>query len=728
MKHSYTRIVSVLLAVLLTFGLMPAAVLAGPSTETILYAEVFVSYPLPGEHPKLSGVPLYETDRFTVDAVHFFELDDSLHPVGGFLPESYTFQPDRTYACQVILLPGEGWEFSATETWCSINRYKVQCDGVYPDGSACITGYLYCPTETVTVSFDGNGSTAPTPAPLRVPLGGRIWDVLRVFEDVVMPDQAHAWFMDWSEDPFATEWDGFYDFFSQVNGDMTLYAMWKPCQEAVEISVSLPPACLTEDDCSDPIVTVPARADYSAEGDHLYLPEDGHAPDFDSPVYLDFCWPYALEQGETYYGRAFVYCNVGAQPPAVTIHGAEFVSARKLDEYVLEVVYRITVSAGDSLRQAGVFIQTPRAGQSAMSAYPEVCSLTPGLEMSVWGWYTNQNLSGDWYEGPMEGGKTYYALVRINGGINYNISSSNLKLDVFGKNAKLVRMADLASSEGVPNLVGAVVAVTIPKTYNFTVDVLYGGGKFRSDRQIDRWVTIMDFADEEEGPITLTAKGDPTHMFNMWYDGNTYEVLSRNETYSFNLDRDVYIIADFVRKTPFVDVRAKDYFYEPVLWAIEHDPVITSGIDETHFGPKVNCTREQIVTFLWKACNAPEPVTTENPFTDVKPNKYYYKAVLWAVENGITSGVGDGKFGVGESCTRAQAMTFLWNSYGCPEPESTSCPFTDVKPGKYYYKAVLWALENGVTSGMSDTAFGTNSTCTRGQIITFLYKVYGPKG
>ena len=105
-----------------------------------------------------------------------------------------------------------------------------------------------------------------------------------------------------------------------------------------------------------------------------------------------------------------------------------------------------------------------------------------------------------------------------------------------------------------------------------------------------------------------------------------------------------------------------------------------------------------------------------------------HDAIDWAFTHGITAGVNATHFGGDKVVTRAQAMTFLWNSYGCPEPESTSCPFTDVKPGKYYYKAVLWALENGVTSGMSDTAFGTNSTCTRGQIITFLYKVYGPKG
>ena len=238
----------------------------------------------------------------------------------------------------------------------------------------------------------------------------------------------------------------------------------------------------------------------------------------------------------------------------------------------------------------------------------------------------------------------------------------------------------------------------------------------------------MDFAAVEEGPVTLEAKPDPEHLFKMWYDAKTFERLSKDAVYSFQLDRDMHIRAEFVERLPFEDVGAWDYFYEPVQWAIHHDPVITGGKDDTHFAPKDPCTREQIVTFLWKAVNAPEPQSAENPFSDVKPGKYYYKAVLWANEKGVTGGVGDGKFGVGKTCTREQAMVFLWKAAGAPEPQSTENPFRDVKAGKYYYKAVLWAVENGVTSGTASGVFGVGKTCTRAQIITFLYKVFGPKG
>ena len=176
---------------------------------------------------------------------------------------------------------------------------------------------------------------------------------------------------------------------------------------------------------------------------------------------------------------------------------------------------------------------------------------------------------------------------------------------------------------------------------------------------------------------------------------------------------------------PFSDVLEKDYFYTPVLWAYYHDPQITSGTDDTHFGPKINCTREQIVTFLWKAAGAPDPESAENPFTDVKPGKYYEKAILWAVEKKITSGMGDGTFGVGKPCTREQVVTFLWKAAGAPSPTTTECRFKDVKSGKYYYNAVLWAAENQITSGMSEDTFGVGTTCTRAQVVTFLYAAFG---
>ena len=175
--------------------------------------------------------------------------------------------------------------------------------------------------------------------------------------------------------------------------------------------------------------------------------------------------------------------------------------------------------------------------------------------------------------------------------------------------------------------------------------------------------------------------------------------------------------------TPFTDIgeekEEKPYYFTPVTWAVSKG--ITTGTSETTFAPESECTRGQIVTFIWRAKGEPEPQSTVNPFKDVKATDYFYKAVLWAVENGITNGLSATEFGPGKGCTRGQVCTFLWRAQGQPAPQNTSSPFTDVT-GEYYYNAVLWAVENGITNGMGGGKFAPNSTCTRGQIVTFLYR------
>ncbi len=226
-------------------------------------------------------------------------------------------------------------------------------------------------------------------------------------------------------------------------------------------------------------------------------------------------------------------------------------------------------------------------------------------------------------------------------------------------------------------------------------------------------------------PSTCTERGYTTHTCSVCGDsyvdaytnalGHNYQngVCTRCGTLNPNLEN------------PFSDVKKSKYFYTPVLWAYFHNPRITGGTGDGKFSPNATCTREQIVTFLWKAYGAPEPQSYDNPFKDVKKSKYYYKAVLWAAEKGITSGVGNGKFGVGQGCTREQAMTFLWVAAGKPGHSQQESAFTDVKKGKYYYNAILWAVENGITSGVGNGKFGVGQTCTRAQIVTFLYALLG---
>ena len=175
-------------------------------------------------------------------------------------------------------------------------------------------------------------------------------------------------------------------------------------------------------------------------------------------------------------------------------------------------------------------------------------------------------------------------------------------------------------------------------------------------------------------------------------------------------------------ENPFTDVPAGSFFYEPVMWAVENG--ITSGTSATTFGPGDQCMRAHVVTFLWKAVGSPEPTKTSNPFVDVKPTDFFYKPVLWALENGITSGVDATHFGPASYCNRAQVITFLYQTKNRPAVDSTRNPFTDVPNGQWFTTPVLWAVENGITSGLSATSFGPGVVCNRAQIVTFLYKAF----
>ena len=171
--------------------------------------------------------------------------------------------------------------------------------------------------------------------------------------------------------------------------------------------------------------------------------------------------------------------------------------------------------------------------------------------------------------------------------------------------------------------------------------------------------------------------------------------------------------------TGFVDVRPGDYYNDAVLWAVEQG--ITTGTTAVTFSPADGCTRAQAVTFLWRAMGCPEPASAVNPFTDVSKTAYYYKAVLWAVEQGITTGTSETAFSPDAVCTRAQIVTFLRRLDGAKGGNGAN-PFTDVAKDAYYYDAVLWAVAEDVTSGTSAAAFSPDAACTRAQIVTFLYR------
>ena len=172
----------------------------------------------------------------------------------------------------------------------------------------------------------------------------------------------------------------------------------------------------------------------------------------------------------------------------------------------------------------------------------------------------------------------------------------------------------------------------------------------------------------------------------------------------------------------FTDVFKGAYYADAVVWALENG--VTTGLSDTVFGPDDICTRAQVVTFLWRAYGKPDPTAAESPFVDVNPGDYYYKAVLWALEKGITTGSTPTSFDPDGTCTRAQAVTFQWRAAGKPSVSGGSS-FIDVIAGGWYADAVAWAVENRITSGVSLTVFAPDDPCTRGQVVTFLWRELG---
>ena len=253
-------------------------------------------------------------------------------------------------------------------------------------------------------------------------------------------------------------------------------------------------------------------------------------------------------------------------------------------------------------------------------------------------------------------------------------------------------------------------------TYSVTVGKTENGSVSVSPKSASKGDTVTITVTPDKGYVleTLTV-----------LDKNDKEIkiTEKNGKYTFTMPASkVTVKATFMDDNTmlnyFVDVKAGDYFYDAVLWAVQEG--ITSGTDATHFSPNASCTRAQIVTFLWRAAGSPEPKNMSS-FTDVPADSYYAKAVAWAVENGITGGTGDGKFSPDATCTRAQAMTFLYRASGSPAVSGGSA-FSDVAANAYYADAVKWAEKNGITGGIGGGLFGSGNDCTRAQIVTFIWR------
>ena len=243
---------------------------------------------------------------------------------------------------------------------------------------------------------------------------------------------------------------------------------------------------------------------------------------------------------------------------------------------------------------------------------------------------------------------------------------------------------------------------------------------------------------EKGSRVTITVTPDPGYVLGALtvtdYKGNALTLTDAgNGKYTFTMPGSaVKTSVSFVPETvtpapgpdqafPFADVKADAYYREAVRWAV--DEGITSGTSATTFGPDLPCSRGEIVTFLWRAAGSPAPAGALT-FTDVAEGSYCADAVRWAAENGIASGTSKETFSPDLPCTRAQMAAFLYRSQKSPAVSGSSA-FTDVSAGDYFHDAVLWAAQNGITSGISATAYGPDAICTRAQMVMFLYRLMG---
>ena len=256
-------------------------------------------------------------------------------------------------------------------------------------------------------------------------------------------------------------------------------------------------------------------------------------------------------------------------------------------------------------------------------------------------------------------------------------------------------------------------------SYAITVEKATGGAVKVSSTRADKGDTVTITVTSDSGYVLDTLTVTDKN-------GDKVALTDRNDgTYTFTMPGSkVTVQAAFVKSEAqttlsFTDVPADAYYYDAVRWAVENG--VTTGTSATTFAPDGVCTRAQVVTFLWRVNGSPAPTAAVSPFADVSVGSYYYDAVLWAVEQGITSGTSTTTFSPEASCTRAQVATFLWRTESSPAV-SGGASFADVADNTYYTNAVIWAANSGVTSGTSATTFSPDAVCTRAQIVTFLYR------
>ena len=389
--------------------------------------------------------------------------------------------------------------------------------------------------------------------------------------------------------------------------------------------------------------------------------------------------------GGTFTGATYAVAEVSSQNAIVNISGGQFAGTKAAIIKSSTSNATIAISGGTFSSDPSVYVVgngsaniVKRAGSEGAYTYTVLAKsgLTSGVYLTdpsgalANNYYVSSTANGVWtvsYSAPSSGGGS---------------SSSSRRYDV---SAPSVKHGDVTVSPKNASK-GDTVTITVKPDSGYELDTL----------------TVKDASGSK---IKVKDKGDGKFTFTM--------PASK-----------VTVSAEFaeIETLDFADVSTDAYYYEAVKWAAKKG--ITGGIGNGLFGPNQPCTRAQIVTFLWRAAGSPEPKAMSS-FADVSTDAYYAKAVAWAVENGITTGTGDGKFSPDATCTRAQSVTFLFRAIG--KLVDSKAEFSDVLTDSYYANAVAWAVENGVTNGIGDGLFGPDNSCTRAQIVTFLYRAYQGK-
>lgn len=389
--------------------------------------------------------------------------------------------------------------------------------------------------------------------------------------------------------------------------------------------------------------------------------------------------------GGTFTGATYAVAEVSSQNAIVNISGGQFAGTKAAIIKSSTSNATIAVSGGTFSSDPSVHVVgngntniVKRAGSEGAYTYTVLAKsgLTSGVYLTnpsgalASNYYVSSTANGVWtvsYSAPSSGGGS---------------SSSSRRYDV---SAPSVKHGDVTVSPKSASK-GDTVTITVKPDSGYELDTL----------------TVKDASGSK---IKVKDKGDGKFTFTM--------PASK-----------VTVSAEFaeIETLDFADVPTDAYYYEAVKWAAKKG--ITGGIGNGLFGPNQPCTRAQIVTFLWRAAGSPEPKSMSS-FSDVSADSYYAKAVAWAVENGITTGTGDGKFSPDATCTRAQSVTFLFRAIG--KLVDSKAEFSDVLTDSYYANAVAWAVENGVTNGIGDGLFGPDNSCTRAQIVTFLFRAYQGK-